>query len=136
MVEKRFCFRNLMGRETTPFGNCGPNAEPVAYWPETIGSSNTPSPPSLRSFLVFAVPWRTSACRLTPTAAAVHRLNHDQYQHYLDVEKEIFLFRFVLHLFSVLFPFLPLVSQLLISTNNDDVETQKTLRTSSLLNSV
>lgn len=97
MVEQRFSYRNLTHRRR---GTSTPRAR--------IRNSTTPSPPSLRSFLLSGVPWRDAA-------AGRHRHDH-QYDgdHHFDefhasawagfslptlssvcgrVEKEIFLFR-------------------------------------------
>lgn len=120
MIEQRFCFRDGRSLGATAASKRNKKQESFRL---RIENPITPSPPSLRSFLLSVVSSRSAACRRRATTTAGRgrrrRQDHDhQYDvHHIvlvrlvilfsrflsfvsiisvDAEKEIFLFRFVL----------------------------------------
>lgn len=93
MVEQRFCFRNLAGREQFPAGTVervGPGTGA-----RTISETQTPHPRHRYEVFLF-LPFLGE---LRPGPATVRTTISTMFSIVLDVEKEIFLFRFVLDLF-------------------------------------
>lgn len=112
MVEQRFCFRNLAGREPTPCGklwNTGAEPELRIGPGLVLGRSETQTPHPHRRYEGFLFLPRPAGGPPRPGPATVRTTISTMFSIVLDVEKEIFLFRFVLDLFLFF-----LVSQLLL----------------------
>lgn len=145
MIEQRFCFRDGRSLGATAASKRNKKQESFRL---RIENPITPSPPSLRSFLLSVVSSRSAACRRATTTAGRGRRHRQDHDHQYDVHHIVLVRLVILFVFSLPFlcfnkcgrgkrdfpvsfcsllnmrlgPLTVFISQLLLQ--HDDVETQ------------
>lgn len=99
MIEQRYCFRD--GRS---LGATAASKRKKESFRLRIENPITPSPPSLRSFLLSVVSSRSAACRRATTTAGRGRRHHQDHDHQYDVHHIVLVRLVILFVFSL--PFL------------------------------
>lgn len=101
MIEQRFCFRDGRSLGATAASKRNKKQESFRL---RIENPITPSPPSLRSFLLSVVSSRSAACRRATTTAGRGRRHHQDHDHQYDVHHIVLVRLVILFVFSL--PFL------------------------------